>query len=164
MTRTGLISTGEKNWLNSARKSSRSYGLDNAKYSLLKLSIGVMKLFVSLSFKGRQLRLKEQYEQATQEGKDGKEFHVNDANVDPEKIKHIKDIFEMGGNEEKTSANKTSEHLVDPEKLKQLKGMFESGGENFGEKHERHEEVILGGNSHFIQRMQHLTVHLKFCF
>lgn len=95
---------------------------------------------------GRQLRLKEQYEQATQEGKDGKEFHVNDANVDPEKIKHIKDIFEMGGSEEKTSANKTSsEHLVDPEKLKQLKGMFESGGEIFGEKHERHEEVILGG-------------------
>jgi hypothetical protein len=94
---------------------------------------------------GRQLRLKEQYEQATQEGKDGKEFHVNDANVDPEKIKHIKDIFEMGGSEEKTSTSKTSEHLVDPEKLKQLKGMFESGGENFGEKHERHEEVILGG-------------------
>lgn len=123
-----------------------------------------MKLFVSLSFKGRQLRLKEQYEQATQEGKDGKEFHVNDANVDPEKIKHIKDIFEMGGNEEKTSANKTSEHLVDPEKLKQLKGMFESGVENFGEKHERHEEVILGGKTHFMKRMQHLTVHLKFCF
>jgi hypothetical protein len=42
--------------------------------------------------------------------------------------------------------------------------MFESGGENFGEKHERHEEVILGGKPHFIQRMQHLTVHLKFCF
>lgn len=90
--------------------------------------------------------MKEQYEQATQEGRDGKECHVNDASVvDPEKIKHIKDIFEMGGNEERTSVNKSSEHLVDPEKLKQLKGMFESGGDSaFGEKHERHEEVILG--------------------
>ncbi len=118
------------------------------------------------SVKGRQLRLKEQYEQATQEGKDGKEFHVNDANVvDPEKIKHIKDIFEMGGNEEKTSANKTSEHLVDPEKLKQLKGMFESGGENFGEKHERHEEVILGGILHiFYTTNATFDYALKFCF
>ena len=115
---------------------------------------------------GRQLRLKEQYEQATQEGKDGKEFHVNDANVDPEKIKHIKDIFEMGGSEEKTSANKTSsEHLVDPEKLKQLKGMFESGGEIFGEKHERHEEeVILGGIIHFIQQTQHFKLVLFSCY
>lgn len=53
----------------------------------------------------------------------------------------------MGGNEERTSVNKSSEHLVDPEKLKQLKGMFESGGDSaFGEKHERHEEVILGGS------------------
>lgn len=92
--------------------------------------------------------MKEQYEQATQEGRDGKESHANDASVvDPEKIKHIKDIFEMGGNEDRTSVTKSSEHLVDPEKLKQLKGMFENGGDNaFGEKHERHEEVILGGN------------------
>lgn len=95
--------------------------------------------------------MKEQYEQAAQEAREGKETHLTDANVDPEKIKHIKGIFERGGSEERTSGNKVSEHLVDPEKLKQLKGMFESGGDNgSGEKQERHEEVILGGNSVFI--------------
>lgn len=94
--------------------------------------------------------MKEQYEQATQEGREAKESHADDANVvDPEKIKHIKDIFEKGGSEERTAANKVSEHLVDPEKLKQLKGLFESGGENsFGEKPERQDEVILGGILH----------------
>ena len=149
MTRAVLISIDEKNWLSSAKKSSRFYELDNAKYFYFCINWKI-EIYIS-DIQGRQLRLKEQYEQATQEGKDGKEFHVNDANiVDPEKIKHIKDIFEMGGTEEKMSASKSSEHLVDPEKLKQLKGMFESG--NLSEKHERHEEeVILGGITHFLQ-------------
>lgn len=118
----------------------------NRREELAKQRKEELKILRARQCQGRQLRLKEQYEQATQEGRDGKECHVNDASVvDPEKIKHIKDIFEMGGNEERTSVNKSSEHLVDPEKLKQLKGMFESGGDSaFGEKHERHEEVILG--------------------
>lgn len=99
--------------------------------------------------------MKEQYEQATQEGREAKESHANDASVvDPEKIKHIKDIFEKGGSEERV-ANKVSEHLVDPEKLKQLKGLFESGGENTsGEKPERQDEVILGGIFVFILSTQ----------
>lgn len=117
----------------------------NRREELAKQRKEELQLLRARQCQGRQLRLKEQYEQATQEGREAKESHANDASVvDPEKIKHIKDIFEKGGSEERV-ANKVSEHLVDPEKLKQLKGLFESGGENTsGEKPERQDEVILG--------------------
>lgn len=97
---------------------------------------------------GRQLRLKEQYEQAVLEGREGKESHVDDLKVDPEKIKHIKDIFEKGGNDEEMTMTRESEHVVDPEKLKLLKNMFENGEQLSGEKQERQEEIdIPGGTS-----------------
>ena len=94
--------------------------------------------------------MKEQYEQAVLEGQEGKDSHnIDDLNVDPEKMKHIKNIFEKGAVEDLTSStNKSSEHVVDPEKLKQLKNMFEQGDVGTGEKQERHEELILGGMRH----------------
>ena len=96
---------------------------------------------------GRQLRLKEQYEQAVQEGREGKESHIDDLKVDPEKIKHIKDVFEKGLNDEVIMARE-SEHLVDPEKLKQLKNIFENGDQlSAGEKQERQEEIDIPGGT-----------------
>lgn len=110
--------------------------------------------------------MKEQYEQAVLEGQQGKESQVNDLNVDPEKVKSIKGIFEKGGSEENSAAmNKSSERVVDPEKLKQLKDMFEHGELGSSEKHERQEELEVTGrisprfkdfrkNYHFVFRVQ----------
>lgn len=108
---------------------------------------GSIDILITLRVQGRQLRLKEQYEQAaqgSQNGKDGQ--HLDASVVDPEKIKHIKDIFEKGGSEERTSQSKSPDLVVDPEKLRSLKGLFESGGENSSNaRAERQEEIIPAG-------------------
>jgi len=106
--------------------------------------------------------LKEQYEQAVLEGQEGKDSHnIDDLNVDPEKMKHIKNIFEKGAVEDLTSStNKSSEHVVDPEKLKQLKNMFEQGDVGTGEKQERHEELILGGMRHRALQIPILSINV----
>lgn len=108
-----------------------------------------LKLLRARQCQGRQLRLKEQYEQALQAGNDSKDGQAADANVvDPEKIKQIKNIFEKGGSEERMAASKVTEPVVNPEKLKQIKGLFEGGLERQSsvEKQER-EEFFLGAST-----------------
>jgi len=96
---------------------------------------------------GRQLRLKEQYENAVQETNNEGLIKISDVNVDAEKIRNIKDIFEKGMDSETTKTNE--QHItVDSEKLKSLKDMFEKTNDENGvngEKHDRTEELNVPG-------------------
>jgi len=107
-----------------------------------------LQLLRARQCQGRQLRLKEQYEHAVQgvNSDEGKEAHVSDVNVDPEKIRNIKDIFEKGEDSSQSAAKQPAEHVVDPEKLKSLKDMFENVTDLVGDKHtERLEELNVPG-------------------
>ena len=110
---------------------------------------------------GRQLRLKEAYEQAVQERKD-KDGHMVDINCDPDKIKHLKKVFERKNNDDQT-VNKEELHF-DPEKMKQMKQVFENSTTNFRlSNHERQEELSVLERGQFFCQM-HETVEFYFIF
>lgn len=115
------------------------------KEELARLRKEEIQLIRAKQCQGRQLRLKEQYENAVQETTNEVSNKVNDVSVDAEKIRNIKDIFEKGIDGEVV---KNSEQLVavDPEKLKSLKDMFEKANDGVNEeKHDRTEELNVPG-------------------
>jgi len=115
------------------------------KEELARLRKEEIQLIRAKQCQGRQLRLKEQYENAVQETTNEVSNKVNDVSVDAEKIRNIKDIFEKGIDGEVV---KNCEQLVavDPEKLKSLKDMFEKANDGVNEeKHDRTEELNVPG-------------------
>lgn len=99
---------------------------------------------------GRQLRLREAYEQAASESRD-KDNHAVDINgVDPDKVRSLKDKFERSNSDDKSNGDaqlgyKDDFHgHLDAEKMRHMKDVFEKAAEDVrnGVHHvERQEEL-----------------------
>ena len=80
---------------------------------------------------GRQLRLKEAYEQAVLESKD-KDGNGVGVMYDPDKVRQLKEVFERSlsdnNGEEGHQFREDFHGHLDPEKIRQMKQVFENGG------------------------------------